>query len=271
MRIVTLIENTAPKGLKEEWGLSLYIEYGGKTYLLDSGETSSFALNARALGVDLAQVDDAVLSHAHYDHAGGMEAFFRINSKAKYHLRQGAQENCYMKVLFAKKYIGLEQGILEKRKDRIAYASGLVQLEEGVTLIPHNTTGLTAIGKKAHLYVQRDGRLVPDDFAHEQSLVFETEMGLVILNSCSHGGVCNIVNEVREALPGKPVYAMIGGFHLVHKGRRELESIAKEIKAVHIPLLYTGHCTGEKAMDILKSVVGDSVKTLHTGMEIVIG
>ena len=73
MRIVTLIENTpgAP-GCAHEHGLSLYIETGHHTLLLDTGATGAFADNAAALGLDLSRVDTVVLSHGHYDHAGGL-------------------------------------------------------------------------------------------------------------------------------------------------------------------------------------------------------
>ena len=69
MRIVTLIENTpgAP-GCAHEHGLSLYVETGRHTLLLDTGATGAFAANAAVLGLDLGRVDTIVLSHGHYDH-----------------------------------------------------------------------------------------------------------------------------------------------------------------------------------------------------------
>ena len=75
MKIVTLIENTAPENLIAEWGLSLLIEYRGKRYLLDAGGSKRCAENADRLGVPLSEVDAAILSHAHFDHSGGLEAF----------------------------------------------------------------------------------------------------------------------------------------------------------------------------------------------------
>ena len=76
MRITALMENTAPEGaLRCEHGLALHIEHGGKRYLLDAGATGALLDNAAALGIDLAAVDAAVLSHGHYDHAGGFPAF----------------------------------------------------------------------------------------------------------------------------------------------------------------------------------------------------
>lgn len=72
MRIITLIENTpgAP-GCVHEHGLCLYIETARHTLLMDTGATGAFADNAATLGLDLTRVDTVVLSHGHYDHAGG--------------------------------------------------------------------------------------------------------------------------------------------------------------------------------------------------------
>lgn len=82
MKMVVLVENSSRCRLCAEHGLSVYIEYEGKTYLLDTGATALFAENAKELGVDLSKVDTAFLSHAHYDHSGGFEEFFKKNDKA---------------------------------------------------------------------------------------------------------------------------------------------------------------------------------------------
>ena len=47
------------------------------------GPDASFLDNARALGIDLAAVDAAVLSHGHSDHGGGLAAFCEANRTAK--------------------------------------------------------------------------------------------------------------------------------------------------------------------------------------------
>ena len=74
MKVTVLVENTAPQdsGLTPEHGLSLYIQYREHNILLDAGCSQAFAQNAKALGVDLKQVDLAVLSHGHFDHADGL-------------------------------------------------------------------------------------------------------------------------------------------------------------------------------------------------------
>ena len=83
MKITVLMENTAAREtLAAEHGLSLYIQTAHRNILFDMGQTDAFARNAQALGIDLAQVDTAVLSHGHYDHGGGLEKFLEINKTA---------------------------------------------------------------------------------------------------------------------------------------------------------------------------------------------
>ena len=83
LTITVLAENSDGKGLCGEHGLSLHIEYEGRRYLLDAGATGLFAENAAKLGLSLAEVEAVFLSHAHYDHAGGLPLFFAENAHAK--------------------------------------------------------------------------------------------------------------------------------------------------------------------------------------------
>ena len=138
----------------------------------------------------------------------------------------------------------------------------------GVNLIPHKTPGMERIGRKADMYLQIGGKWVTDSFAHEQSLVFDTEKGLVIFNSCSHGGADNIIREVSETFPGKRIYALLGGFHLFKTTDDEVCEFAERVRATGIEKIYTGHCTGQRALEILEEKLGDCVQQIYTGMEI---
>ena len=109
-----------------------------------------------------------------------------------------------------------------------------------------------------------------DDFSHEQSLVLDTDKGLVILNSCSHGGAANIVNEVRSTFPDKKVYGFIGGFHLFNKTDTEVRNFASKIRDTGIEYICTGHCTKDHAYNILREELGNRVCQMHAGYEIVI-
>ena len=266
MKATFLVDNIGGCGLEGEWGLSVFIEYMDKKILLDAGASNLFLENAKSLGVDLEAVDYAVLSHAHYDHANGMEGFFEINRKAKFYIQKSVEENVYAKKWIFKKYIGIPKGILEQRKDRIEKVSGNFKLCDGVYIIPHSTDGLEEVGKREKMYIKTKYGLKPDCFAHEQSLVFDTEKGLVIFNSCSHGGAANIINEVSSAFPGKKVYAMLGGFHLHNKSEKYIVDFASKVKETGVEYVCTGHCTGDASYEVLKRELGDICNKISVGL-----
>ena len=277
MRATVLVDNIKGCGLKGEWGLCVYIEYEDTVVLLDTGASDLFVRNAKKLGLDLEKVDFAVLSHAHFDHADGMRPFFEINKKAPFYLQKGTEENCYEKIWLYRKYIGIPRGILREAGERIRFTEGKFQICPGVWLLPHTTPGLEAVGRRNHMYLRssenggeetdRGGRKWrPDDFSHEQSLVFDAEDGLVIFNSCSHGGADNIINEVKAAFPGEKIKAIVGGFHLYTRKADEVRELARSIRATGIQQVYTGHCTGDKAFDVLKEELGDMVHQLSCGL-----
>ncbi len=266
MKATVLTDNIKNGSLKGEWGLSVYIEYGEKKILLDAGASGLFYKNAESLGLSIPDVDFAVLSHAHYDHSDGMLKFFEINSKAKLYLRESCKENCYGKKLIFSKYIGIKKGLLEKYKGRLEFVGDKTELYPGVYLLGHTTPNLEAIGKREGMYQKIEKKWQTDDFSHEQSLVFRTDKGLVIFNSCCHGGADNIIKEVAKAFEGENIYAMIGGFHLFNKSAEIVEAFAKRVNETGIKKVYTGHCTGDKAYKILKKELGESLNQLKVGL-----
>lgn len=274
MKATVLIDNITKSELLAEWGLSVYIEYGDKNILLDTGDSNNFIENAKALGTDLTKVNFAVLSHAHYDHSNGMDGFFEVNKTADFYLRDKAVENCYDKedgedgTEGEYEYIGIRKGTIEKYKDRIKFVNGDFEVCPGVYLIPHKTAGLDALGKSYDMYVLEDGKFRYDSFDHEQSLVFKTEKGLVIFNSCSHGGADNIINEIKETFPGEKLNAIIGGFHLYKTPADQVAAFADRLKATGVETVVTGHCTGDEAYKILEEELGDKVQQFHSGLVI---
>ncbi len=82
LRITTLSENTAGSGaFLGEWGLSILLETGDTSILFDGGKSISTAHNAETLDIDLAKVDNIVLSHGHYGHTGGLRDVLRRMGK----------------------------------------------------------------------------------------------------------------------------------------------------------------------------------------------
>lgn len=266
MKATVLVDNVGTPEMKGEWGLAILIEYMGKKILLDTGASDLFIKNAETMGIDLKDVDYGVLSHAHFDHSDGMDGFFRLNDKARFFLRECAEENCYEKILFFSKYIGIHKGTIEKYGDRIVRAGGDYKIEDGVYLIPHKGDDLRKIGKREKMYLKTPTGWTPDDFSHEQSLVFETEDGLVIFNSCSHGGADRIIRDVMNAFPEKKVKAIIGGFHLYNKSGEYIRNFSKRVKNTGISYVYTGHCTGDRAYKIMEEELGDMLGHLQVGL-----
>ncbi len=264
--------------LTPEWGLAALVEFNGHKILLDTGASSSFATNAEAMKVDLPSVDAGVLSHAHFDHANGLRAFFEKNDHAKFYLREGAGENCYheytlLKILHLHFYIGIRRGWLKRYADRIKFVNGTAEILPGVFLVGHNNNVFSAedraeIGSRNGLSIKQKGKYLPDSFDHEQSLVLDTPQGLFIMNSCSHGGADNIVREIEVAFPGKKIYAILGGFHLYRTPEQKIREFAERLRALDVQKIYTGHCTGEHGFKILHDILGDRAQQMHTGMTI---
>lgn len=274
MKITALMENQAPEGLLCEHGLCVHIEYNGKNYLLDTASSDDFTKNAAILGIDLSKVDMGFLSHAHYDHSGGYEGFFALNDHATVYLQNSAKDAFYFKIAGPlKKNIGIPDGILAKYPDRFCFVEGDKLLDDGVYLLSHHTPDLEKRGKKAHMYRSTAAGLSVDDFSHEQSIVFEAKDGLVVFNSCCHGGVENIIEEVKTAFPGKDVLAIIGGFHLMGVtgvescafSENEIRSLGKLLDNAGVKHFYTGHCTGRPAFALLKEELPEKLAYFMTG------
>lgn len=277
MQITVLIENTSDSELKCEHGLSLFIEYNDKKYLLDAGSTAAFLENARALQIPVLQADRCILSHGHYDHSGGFAEYLAQNPGAEVYAMQGADGEYYSGSGGEIHPIGIPENVLMKYRDRFCWIDKVFQLDPEVYLIPHSVSGLEKIGARAKLYRKSGGEYLPDDFSHELSLVFDTEKGLVIFNSCSHAGIMNIIEEVKHVLPGKEVYAFLGGLHM--KGKKngkeictfsddEVLKMADSLKKTGVQYLYTGHCTGQQGFALLKKYLGTIVQPLITGCRI---
>lgn len=265
-KITVIIDNVPNDRLPGEWGLCLLVEYGNRKILADAGASTLFLRNMKELGFDVRDVDHAILSHAHYDHANGMPAFFENNAKAKLYVRESTAADCYARKLIFHKYIGIPRKMMNEYADRIESVSGDYELMEGAYLIPHKTAGLSAIGKRENMYRKTAQGWIIDDFTHEQSLVLDTEKGLLIINSCSHGGVVNIIEEIRKTFPEKKIYGYIGGFHLFNKTDAEIGEVAEKLEKEDLEYVCTGHCTKERAYAILKNTLKDRLHQLQTGL-----
>ena len=274
MRITVLVENTGPSELKIEHGLSLYIEFNDKKYLLDAGPSDSFFKNAHALSIDLGRVDKAVLSHGHYDHGDDFMVFLNQYKDKVVYGAKNIFDDYYSGSGGSVHYIGLSSK-LKQMKNRFNTISKDTKIDEKIYLILDDVSNTKEIGVQKKLYKKVDDVLQPDNFDHELSLVFDTPKGLVICNSCSHAGLESIVDNIKKRL-NKPVYAYVGGLHMKStKNHIETSSFTEEqiqnlcifIKK-NIQYVLTGHCTGNVSYDLLKKYLKDRIDFLTTGKTI---
>lgn len=273
MKLTALMENKGPACLRTEHGLAVDIVYRGHHYLLDTGASDAFAENAERLGIDLSTVEMAFLSHGHYDHSGGYHAFFARNRQAKVYVRQGAQEEYYSGVGPLRAYIGVPKGLFEEFPDRFVFVEGDAHPAEGVWLLPDKISNGAERGRRTHMFRKTAEGYVSDGLQHEQSLVLEGEQGLVVFNSCCHGGVDAIVEGVLSTFPGKHVHAVVGGFHLMGAlgpgflgpKPEAVREICARLRALDVDLVLTGHCTGNPGFALLKEELGDRVRYFQTG------
>ena len=263
MIVKVLMEDTCPSNaFCSEHGLSLYIEANGQKILFDTGQSSAFVRNAETLGVDLAQVDFAVLSHAHYDHSGGIVAFLSLNDHANVYVSQYAFDDIRHG---SDKYIGPDKAL--KNHPRLVPISGNMRLADGVfvysgegkpPVLPVRSFGLTML---------RNGELLPDDFRHEQYLEIIDGGRHVLISGCSHKGIQNIMHWFKPDI-------LIGGLHLYNldpqgEGRADLDKVACELKETGTTF-YTCHCTGVPQYEYLKRTLQDQLFYISSGQEITV-
>ena len=275
MIVTVLIENKTDSELQAEHGLSLLIRTeGGRTLLLDSGASGLFLENAEALGEDLREVEACFLSHGHYDHAGGFAEFLKKYPGPALYMMKGAEAPCYSGRGLSRHGIGIPAGLFPEYRDRIHFTEGVTEIFPGVTLVPHSTPGLEEKGKRFVMRRRIGRRLVWDDFSHEMSLVIEEAEGLTVFNSCSHGGLPAILQEVSRAFPGKKIRNFVGGLHMMGKkdgeeictfSGEEVREMARILEGYGSPMVYTGHCTGLVGYGLLEAELKDRVSRLVTG------
>ena len=246
MQIKILIENEGTAPFIGEHGLAMYICHDNTEILLDAGMTGDFLHNAALLDCPVETVETAVLSHGHFDHADGFPALFKRNSAVKVYARPAVMDPQYGP---NGRYIGLTDCL------KTEYAHRFILSDEQQEIAP----GIWA---------------VPDALDHEQSLVAETDLGLVVMNSCCHAGADNIVADILRCFPGKHVFALIGGLHLMGPGGVStlgmtpdtIRTMARRLtEELGVQRIYTGHCTGTPGYALLEETVPGYIYPIHTG------
>jgi 7,8-dihydropterin-6-yl-methyl-4-(beta-D-ribofuranosyl)aminobenzene 5'-phosphate synthase len=273
LRFITLSENTADSGdLLAEWGLSIFIATGKENILFDTGKTISAAYNIDSLKIDLKRIDKIVLSHAHYDHTGGLRQLLRKMGKeveiiahpdiwsAKYRRRKGEKD----------KYIGIpfQRQELESLGARFTLTTKPLKIADNIMTtgeVPMVTDYETI---DSRLFVKSDDGWQPDKLLDDLALIINAEPGLVVVLGCAHRGMVNTLYHARQLTGIKTIHAVLGGAHLINAPRERIRRTIADLKELDVQRLGLCHCTSLPAISLLAQEFGDKFFFNITGTTI---
>lgn len=273
----------AREGMTQDFGFSTVLRYKGKTILFDAGtDNDLFERNLQTLGIDLAAIDIAVLSHGHSDHTGGLAALLRANPDVELYLPSdffslGAPIKFPFKESEPDVARTLDKDEQYFRGERVVdgmvtvptgrfmgkhveYVTAAKEIMPGLTLIP-TTADLMGTFIKYPPFDQKPQFIgMP-----ELSLSISTPQGQVILAGCSHSTIEAIIRATLKVRPER-ILMVAGGFHLIPYGRDYIQGLAARMKDEYgVRYVSPAHCTGHLAFAIFRQVFGDRYKRYGLG------
>jgi len=259
-------DNTLQKNLMHEHGLSIYLECNNSKCLLDTGASSVFLQNAKEMGIDLNEVDFLFISHGHSDHIGGLLTFLKENSKAKVIIAANTLHQEYYSLRKGKRNISLKDDV-NAFKDRFIFVEDECKMGETIHVFRNTSTSYPQPKANKTLMLMQNNELIQDTFSHELICTFGAKQVLAY-SGCAHAGVLNIMQTIQKKT-NKPIKILIGGFHLIdgdYETEEEISTIAKTLQSKYPHTQFmTGHCTGEKAYQTLKSKLKEKLNYFYTG------
>jgi 7,8-dihydropterin-6-yl-methyl-4-(beta-D-ribofuranosyl)aminobenzene 5'-phosphate synthase len=247
-----------------EWGFAALVEADGHRILFDTGAHTDVVLkNAQTLGIDLTTVPEAVLSHNHWDHVGGLLTLRQSvvarspKALALVHVGKGI---FYRRTSFNP---GIDDNPALLLKPEFEKTGGVfVEHDAPEQLYP----GIWLTGPVPRKYPERNwsgsGRVltpagwVEDNVPEDQALVFDTDSGLVVLVGCAHAGIINTLDYARAIVRPSRFFAVIGGIHVFNASDETLDWTAQRLAAFGTDNFLGGHCTGIEPVYRFRSALG---------------
>jgi 7,8-dihydropterin-6-yl-methyl-4-(beta-D-ribofuranosyl)aminobenzene 5'-phosphate synthase len=241
--------------LTMDFGFAALVEYGGKRILFDTGNNAKiFEHNAKALGIDLRNIDFVVISHRHSDHSTGITYLLTVNPKVKIYVPDEPWG------LFAR---GVKSEIYRKDPslpaDMRYFGGHPPEIFEGGT--PWPDANFLPISQKTEvapgMFILAGVSTSPGTLElKELSLAIKSAQGVILIVGCSHPGVEHIVQEATAIDPH--INILFGGLHQGQKPDPEVERIAAVLHDQYkLERVAPGHCTGEPEFAALKRAFGD--------------
>ena len=263
---------TTVPGLRAEHGFSalVTVRRGGSdiTLLFDTGVSpDGMAANAERLGIGFGDVQGVVLSHGHFDHAGGFDGLARARGRAglpmtahpaiwtRRRLALPGREPFQMPTL-SKGALEREGFAVIERRQPSLLAGGSVLITGEVDRTTDFEHGMPPAHQAWNGHDWEHDATVIDD----QALVVNLRgRGLVVLTGCGHAGVVNIVRHAMRLTGVRRLHALIGGFHLTGPGFEPIISPTVAALTELAPaLIVPGHCTGWRAQHALARALPDA-------------
>jgi len=256
--------------MKKDWGFSALLEVGGKRILFDTGNNSEiFAHNIQAKGVDLTNLDFAIISHRHGDHMGGLNYLLQTNPEVPIYV---PKENFGL-------FGASLPGTFLKGNDSLPSDMRYFDGNPPETLFfgtpwPEGhfnwVTETTEIAPGFHLILLKGSWGVDLDVM-EVSLAVETPDGVVLVVGCSHPTIEKIVKTAKD-VTNKPIHLVLGGLHLLPSNKEEIKHISSALHdTFNVENIAPVHCTGEQAFEILQETFADRYLYAGLGTTIVLG
>lgn len=269
-RITILCENSVGpiSGALGEHGFAALIEPGdGEPLLFDTGQGLTLLHNAGVMNKDLSRVSSVVLSHGHYDHSGGLKPLLAACGAKTVYAHPGVFAPRYRVKDTGECYpiaVPVSRADLEQAGANFDLSSAFRSIAPGIYLTGE-VPRVTAFEKGDQgLYCDCTGQeldVTPDD----QSLILESDKGLVLLLGCCHAGLVNTVEHVAYITGLRDFYAIIGGTHLGFCGQEQLVGTVTLLQKLGIRKLAASHCTGFAAAARLSRALPKEFQTAMVG------
>lgn len=272
------------RGTILDWGFAVLIHYNGKTILFDTGNNvDTFEHNVKALGVDLTQVDFAVLSHRHNDHISGFDYVLKIKPQVKAFLPADPTLGAPDQFKFSRDskqalagvppeqlYFGGEKNSMLYKSSgpfphaNLEFVDASQEIAPGISLI---FTRSPLMGDFNAYPPHEPGH--PDlEGLPEISLALKTEKGIVLITGCSHSKVEEIVLATKKYLGGN-IELVEGGFHLIPYDEAYVSRLALRMKdELGVKRVAPAHCTGNLAFKIFREIYAENYS--YAGVESVV-